>query len=89
MDLLCCGKQVKQGREMFGNSRRIHTSLPSMLRRSTASARLLADMAALTLNQVTVPRSLHHALRPLAQPTEPQVWALLLLKIDPARDVAM
>ena len=50
---------------------------------------LLADLATLTLNEVTLPGSPDHAFPLLATPTELQRRAFELLEIDPARDVAM
>ena len=50
---------------------------------------LLADLATLTLNEVTLPGSPDHAFPLLATPTELQRRAFGLLEIDPARDVAM
>ena len=50
---------------------------------------LLADLATLTLNEVTLPGSPDHAFPLLATPTELQRRAFDLLEIDPARDVAM
>ena len=50
---------------------------------------LLADLATLTLNEVTLQGSPDHAFPLLATPTELQRRAFGLLEIDPARDVAM
>ncbi len=50
---------------------------------------LLADLATLTLNEVTLPGSPDHAFPLLATPTELQRRAFGLLEIDPAKDVAM
>ncbi len=50
---------------------------------------LLADLATLTLNEVTLPGSLDHAFPLMAKPTELQNRAFELLDIDPAKDVAM
>ena len=50
---------------------------------------LLADLGALTLNEVTLPGSPDHAFPLLATPTELQRRAFDLLEIDPAKDVAM
>ena len=50
---------------------------------------LLADLATLTLNEVTLPGSPDHAFPLLATPTQLQRRAFELLEIDPARDVAM
>ncbi|MDE0696897.1 MAG: hypothetical protein OXH76_13815 [Boseongicola sp.] len=50
---------------------------------------LLADLATLTLNEVTLPGSPDHAFPLLATPTELQCRAFDLLEIDPGRDVAM
>ena len=50
---------------------------------------LLADLATLTLNEVTLPGSPDHAFPLMAKPTELQSRAFELLDIDPAKDVAM
>ncbi len=50
---------------------------------------LLADLATLTLNEVTLPGSPDNAFPLLATPTELQGRAFELLEIDPAKDVAM
>ena len=50
---------------------------------------LLADLATLTLNVVTMPVSPDHAFPLTAKPTELQRRAFELLDIDPAKDVAM
>ena len=50
---------------------------------------LLADLATLTLNEVTLPGSPDHAFPLMAKPTELQGRAFELLDIDPAKDVAM
>ena len=50
---------------------------------------LLANLATLTLDEVTLPGSPDHALPLLTMPTELQHRALDLLEIDPTRDVAM
>ncbi|MCY4328065.1 MAG: transposase [Rhodobacteraceae bacterium] len=50
---------------------------------------LLADLATLTLNEVTLPNNPNHAFPMLAQPTDVQTRAFDLLKIDPAQHVAM
>ena len=50
---------------------------------------LLADLATLTVNEVTLPASPDHAFPMLAKPTPLQRRALELLKIDPAKNVAM
>ena len=49
---------------------------------------LLADLATLKLNEVTLPGSPDHAFPLTAQPTELQRLAFELLQIDPAQDVA-
>ena len=50
---------------------------------------LLADLATLTLNEVTLPGSPEHAFPLMAKPTELQSRVFDLLEIDPAKDVAM
>ncbi|MDE0522236.1 MAG: hypothetical protein OXH79_09805 [Boseongicola sp.] len=50
---------------------------------------LLADLAMLTLNEVTLPGSPDHAFPLLATSTELQRRTFGLLEIDPASDVAM
>ena len=50
---------------------------------------LLADLATLTLNEVTLPGSPDHAFPPMAKPTEMQSRAFELLDIDLAKVVAM
>ena len=50
---------------------------------------LLADLATLTMNEVTLPGSPDHAFPLMAKPTELQSRAFELLDIDPAKDVAM
>ncbi len=50
---------------------------------------LLADLATLTLNEVTLPGCPDNAFPLLATPTELQGRAFELLEIDPAKDVAM
>ncbi len=52
-------------------------------------ATLLADLATLTLNEVTLPASPDHAFPLLAKPTPLQERALELLDIDPNAAVAM
>ena len=47
---------------------------------------LLADLATLTLNEVTLPGSPDHAFPLMAKPTELQCRAFELLDIDPAKD---
>ena len=50
---------------------------------------LLADLATLTLNEVTLPASPDHAFTMVAQPTPLQERAFELLEVDPPRNVAM
>lgn len=50
---------------------------------------LLADLATLTLNEVTLPASPDHAIRIVAQPTPQQKKTFELLEIDPLENVAM
>ena len=50
---------------------------------------LLADLATLTLNEVTPPASPDHAFTMAAQPTPLQERAFEQLEVDPPRNVAM
>lgn len=50
---------------------------------------LLADLATLTVNEVTLPASPQHAVSLMTKPTELQRRVFKLLDIDPAQNVAM
>lgn len=50
---------------------------------------LLADLATLTLNEVTLPASPEHAVSLMTKPTEMQCRVFSLLEIDPAQHFAM
>ena len=76
--------EVSDGAKARADTKRTPDGLPVL-----GFTTLLADLATLTLNEVTLPGSPDHAFPLLAKPTELQARAFELLEIDAIPDVAM